>query len=401
MLWGASGTYRIITIIAFLVLIGGCVRTASNVREEKPVAGAATAAPERVRAVRENREVLDRSAEIEPVPDLWARIRRGFSLADAARPEVQREIERFVQSPATIERIVEQARPYLYQIAEEIERHACPMELALLPAIESGFRPAVRSPAGMVGLWQFAPDTARRFNLRTNRWFDQRRDVIASTRAALRYLKMLHGGFNQDWLLALAGYNCGGYCLKKSLERHSGLAGVWQLDLPRHTRQHIARLLALAAIVADPKRYGIKLDFIPDKPLLATAPVDKPVPLAVVADLTGVSEKRLRTYNPGLIGTTTHPEGQHLHLPVALVDKFVQDLRRVDAAPVTTLAYEQTIEYQVTQGDSLWLIARKFGVRVADLKIWNELGETLQPGQTLKIQVPYKESAKQALTHPG
>ncbi|QIK37608.1 transglycosylase SLT domain-containing protein [Caldichromatium japonicum] len=191
--------------------------------------------------------------------DLWQRVRAGMRLDLQANERVDALFERLRRDPWAVERLTERASPYLPLIVTEIERRGLPMELAILPYVESRYDPWATSPKAAAGMWQFIPTTAREMGLRLDETLDERRDVTASTRAALDYLEQLHRRFDGDWELALAAYNCGPKCISTAIEnnrRQGKPTDFWSLDLPDETRQYVPRILATSRLVAEAQRTG-------------------------------------------------------------------------------------------------------------------------------------------------
>jgi soluble lytic murein transglycosylase-like protein len=254
--------------------------------------------------------------------DLWERIRNGMGLPQPERAEIASEIEWFSLKHVYFDQIVDRARPYLHHIVEEIERREMPLEIALLPIIESAYRPTAYSPAGAAGIWQIVPGTGKRFGLKQNAWYDGRRDILASTQAALDYLGILHKRFEGDWLLALAAYNCGEGAVGNAIERNrrAGLSiDFWSLDLPRETQEYVPKLLAISTIIADPSEHNLVLDPIPNRPYLQEIHTGEgQLSLERVAALANMSIADLRSLNPGLMGPTTDPSGSYkLVIPIS------------------------------------------------------------------------------------
>jgi membrane-bound lytic murein transglycosylase D len=254
--------------------------------------------------------------------DLWDRIRNGMGLPQPERAEIASEIEWFSLKHVYFDQIADRARPYLHHIVEEIERREMPLEIALLPIIESAYRPTAYSPAGAAGIWQIVPGTGKRFGLKQNAWYDGRRDILASTQAALDYLGILHRRFEGDWLLALAAYNCGEGAVGNAIERNrrAGLSiDFWSLDLPRETQEYVPKLLAISSIIADPSEHDLVLDPIPNRPYLQEIHTGEgQLSLERVAALANMSIADLRSLNPGLVGPTTDPSGSHkLVIPIS------------------------------------------------------------------------------------
>ena len=259
--------------------------------------------------------------------DLWDRIRNGMGLPQPERAET----EWFFLTQVYFDQIADRARPYLHHIVEEIERREMPLEIALLPIIESAYRPTAYSPTGAAGIWQIVPDTGKRFGLKQNAWYDGRRDILASTQAALDYLDILHKRFEGDWLLALAAYNCGEGAVESAIERNrrAGLSiDFWSLDLPRETEEYVPKLLAVSSIIADPSEHNLVLDPIPNRPYLQEVPIGGgQISLERMAALANMSIADLRSLNPGLVGPTTDPVGSYkLLIPISKAKGLQQRL---------------------------------------------------------------------------
>jgi len=232
--------------------------------------------------------------------DLWERIRRGFAMPDLDTPLVREREEWYSARSDSILRMTERSSKYLFHIVEELERRNMPTELALLPFVESAFNPQAVSSASAAGMWQFMPATGKDFDLKQNMFRDDRRDVLASTRAALDYLERLYRQFG-DWHLALAAYNWGPGSVAKAVKRNQGLGlgtGYGELTLPMETRHYVPKLQAVKNIVADPQRYGARLPRIGNHPFFDAVPIKRDMDVAKVAQLAGVSEHDFRLLNP-------------------------------------------------------------------------------------------------------
>ncbi len=234
--------------------------------------------------------------------DLWDRIRRGFAMTDLDNELVRDREQWYATRPDYIQRMTERSSRYLFHIVEEIERRNMPMELALLPFIESAFNPQAVSSARAAGMWQFMPATGQSFDLKQNIFRDDRRDVLASTRAALDYLQQLHGRFG-DWHLALAAYNWGQGNVNRAITRNqrAGLpTGYLDLSMPMETRMYVPKLQAVKNILARPEAFNTTLPLIGNHPFFDTVTLERDMDVAVIAQLAGVSEKDFRALNPSL-----------------------------------------------------------------------------------------------------
>jgi membrane-bound lytic murein transglycosylase D len=330
--------------------------------------------------------------------DLWHRSRTRFVLERENRPRLKREIAWFARNQAYMDRVSERARLYLHHIVTEVERRNLPGELAMLPVVESAYQPFAYSHARASGIWQFIPSTGRLYGLRYSWWYDGRRDVVESTRAALDYLEKLHGEFDGDWLLALAAYNSGEGNVRKAVRRNKRAGkptDFWSLKLPRETRSYVPRLLAVSAIVADPGAHGLALKPIPDAPYFAATEIDGQIDLALAAEMAKVSLEELYLLNPGFSRWATDPDGPHrLLLPIDTVPAFEQ--RLADLPADERIRWHRHV---IRGGDTLGTIARKYRTSVAALKQANNLrGTTIRAGRSLIVPMASRSLADYRLS---
>ncbi len=241
-------------------------------------------------------------AQLQPPADLWERIRRGFAMPNLEGDLVRQQEQWYVSRPDYIQRMTERSRKYLFHIVEELERRNMPTELALLPFIESAFNPQAVSSARAAGMWQFMPATGQYFELKQNVFRDDRRDVLASTRAALDYLQKLYGMFG-DWHLALAAYNWGEGSVGRAIARNqkSGLGTTYaDLNMPNETRNYVPKLQAVKNIVANPDSLRTELPLIENHPYFQTVTVSRDIDVELAAKLADVSIEDFKALNPSM-----------------------------------------------------------------------------------------------------
>jgi membrane-bound lytic murein transglycosylase D len=298
--------------------------------------------------------------------DLWQRIRDGFSMPDLSGPLVDEKVAWYAARPDYLRRVFDRSRLYLYHIVDELEKRGLPTELALLPMVESSFNPMAYSRAHASGLWQFIPGTGKRYDLAQNWWYDGRRDIVASTSAALDYLKDIYD-MHGDWHLALASYNWGENAVARALEknrREGRPLDYTNINMPAETRHYVPKLQALKNIVSNPALFGVDLDPIPNQPYFATVNRATDIDVRLAAKLAEMSVEEFVALNPGfnrpLIRADQAPR---IVLPADRVEVFHDNLAKLDDKALVSW---QT--YQPRRGDSLEAIARKFGVSVAQLK---------------------------------
>lgn len=369
--------------------------------------------------------------------DLWHRLFALYKLPKIDHPRVRAELKWYLANPDYLERIQQRARPYLYTIVKEIERNGLPGELALLPIVESAFQPLACSPKEAAGLWQFIPSTGEQYGLKQNQWVDLRHDVHASTRAAIRYLKKLHADFG-DWLLALAAYNAGEGRVMQEIIKNRILfrpTDFWHLNLPEETKAYVPKLLAVAQVFKHAKAFGIALHPIPNRPLYARVDVGSQIDLALAAKLANLPLEEMQRLNPSFRRRVTAPDGPHrLVLPLEKVELFEERLAQLPRSqwvnfepkqiPKQTLAsltsnpdtskanaprsvepaqIRQAVKMQgqiqklqappqwkvhvVRSGETLWTIARRYGMEVRQLIRLNSLrsSNALWVGQRLRV----------------
>ena len=329
-----------------------------------------------------------------PLPGFLDTLRANFVLDHALeRPRVQAEIAWVRRNPEFLARVIPRAEKHLASICEVVLARGMPGELCLLPIIESALNPFARSRSGAVGLWQFIPGTARRYDLKIDWWADERRDPVASTDAALRYLADLHALFD-DWLLAMAAYNCGERLVERRLDAAPDGSTFFDLKrLPRETRAYVPRLLAFAAIFADPQAHGIRLPgrLGRNEALAATyAPVTLAgqMDLARAAEVAGLTLEELYRLNPGLNLWATHPAGPHrLLVPAGRSETLGRALAQV--APEDRMGW---VRHRIARNETLGHIALRYRTDVATLMRTNDLRRTLiRAGDTLLVPRPGRD----------
>ena len=317
--------------------------------------------------------------------DVFERIRAGFALTDVDHEMIDRELSWFAKHPAYLDRTFKRGERYLYHIVNEIEARGMPLELALLPVVESAFNPVAYSRARASGLWQFIPATGRRYGLKQNWYYDGRRDVVAATTAALDYLQFLHGMFDGDWLLAVAAYNCGEMNVVRAVKRNRAAGkptDFFSLKLPRETRAYVPKLLAMRRRVADPASHGLAFSPIPNQPYFVKVPTGGQLDLHVAAELANLPKEELLALNPAFNHWVTDPDGPH-HLLVPL------DREERLSAGIAALPPQERVRivyHRVRSGDTLGGIADKYNISVAALRSTNKIrGSMIHPGQDLLI----------------
>ena len=317
--------------VCFALVLSGCATVSTPEVETQPVTPSeSVASASGLSPLRRSVPHGDAVTQVDLPRDLWERIRRGFAMPDLQSDLVLDREQWYAQRPDYIWRMTERSRKYLYHIVEEIEQRGMPTELALLPFVESAFNPQAVSTAKAMGMWQFMPATGRDFDLKQNAFRDDRRDVQASTRAALDYLQRLYNLFG-DWHLALAAYNWGEGSVGRAIARNqkaSLATGYTDLSMPMETRFYVPKLQAIKNIIARPSSYAVKLPDIPNHPYFQSVPLPRDMDVTVAAKLAEISVDDFRSLNPSA------------HRPVLLAAGTPQILLPWDNAEVFQRNYE-------------------------------------------------------------
>ena len=322
--------------------------------------------------------------------DLLERLRRGFTLERVANSRVQGEMNWLMRNPEYVDRIFKRAQRFLPYITNELDSRGLPLELALLPIVESGYDPFAYSHGRAAGLWQFIPGTARRYGVRQNWWYDGRRDVVDATNGAISYLTHLHKLMDGDWFHAIASYNSGEGNVLKAVRRNkkSGRpTDYWNLKLSKETNSYVPRLLALVELVRKPAAFGISLPYLIDEQQFVAADTGGQIDLALAAELAGIDLDMLYAFNAGNNRWSTDPAGPHrLLMPVEVADSFNEALELVPANE--RLRWKR---HKVRNGETISEIAEQYQTTLASIRSANGIrGNTIRAGSHLMIPVATK-----------
>lgn len=328
--------------------------------------------------------------ELSPqeIEDLWTKVRAGFKLDHHIdNPRVKSELNWYIRHPAYIDRVTQRATRYLYHIVNELQARDLPMELALLPVVESAYDPFAYSHGKASGLWQFIPSTGKLYGLKIDYWYDGRRNVVEATDAALNYLTDSHKSLNSDWMLALAAYNSGEGNVRYSMRKNTRAGkpiDFFSLNLFRETQAYVPRLLAISELIANAEEYGIELKPITNKPYFEIVDVGSQIDLARAAELAEISIEELYLLNPAFNKWTSHPDGPHqLLVPKEKAQIFITNLAK--------LPLDQRIawkRHEIRSGDNLGSIANKYQTTVATIKKVNNLrNNVIVTGDSLLIPI--------------
>jgi Soluble lytic murein transglycosylase and related regulatory proteins (some contain LysM/invasin domains) len=327
--------------------------------------------------------------------DLWASIGDELKMGIPENNRIREQKQKYLRNKSYLHDVTLRAEPYMYWIAGQVKKRNMPMELVLLPIVESAFDPHATSGANAAGIWQIIPSTGRNYGLKQTRSYDARRDIVASTTAALDMMQRLNKMFDGDWLLTVAAYNSGEGRVMKAMKANKARGkptDFWSLPLPQETKLYVPKMLALSDLLKNSKRYGIRLPTADESRALARVRIDSPVEMKQLADMAGISVSKLKTFNAGVKGSTLGASGpKYVMVPQKHVDQLRESLASGDIAAVQpTLVADNTPltsrSYTVRSGDTISGIASRLGVTASDLKQWNSLrGNNLKIGQSLTV----------------
>ncbi len=330
--------------------------------------------------------LLEAETALERSQNAWHRLQHGMQIDPVMNKRIQAQLDWYLKHPGYMERVMKRAEPVLPFILDEIESRNLPTELALLPIVESAYQAFAYSHGRASGMWQIIPSTGRLLGLKINWWYDGRRDIIESTRAALKYLDSLANQFDHDWELALASYNAGPGRIRSAV-RHNKKNGratdFWHLTrIRKETKDYVPKLLALKELFTHPEKYGLDLLHIEDSQAYEIVELDSQIDLALAADLAGLTTEELYQLNPAFNRWATAPEGPHrLLLPRDKVDTFNQELAKLPKQERINW-----VRYKIKSGDSLSVIAERHRTTVSLIKKVNKIrGTNIRAGKYLLI----------------
>lgn len=342
-------------------------------------------------------KVLPKVVTPQQQKDVWQRIAMQLSMDIPDHKSISYYRTWYLKHPNHLKTVSKRAEPFLYLITEKIEQRGLPLELALLPIVESSFDAFAYSHGSAAGLWQFVPGTGEMYGLEQNFWYDGRRDVDAATDAALDYLTYLNKRFDGNWNHAIAAYNSGGGRISSAIRKNqkAGKAtDFFSLDLPTETTGYVPKLLAVADIIANQEKYGITIPAIANKPVLELVDPQEQLDLAIAANYAGMTVKELQSYNPAYNQWATSPTGPYqLLIPVDKADTFMQKVQQNRGKGM------KLVRYKVKSGDSLSVIAQQHSTTTKVIQTANNLtSNSIRAGQYLMIPTSVKDEKAYALS---
>jgi membrane-bound lytic murein transglycosylase D len=396
--------YRHALIVPVIVVLAACATTAPPPPAEPPQA-TPSPLPTIVFPPPPQKIVMvdpfnGEAADLEPLPpatgDLWDRIVKGYAIPDLEGPLVEKWEQWYADRPDYVARMVERSRRYLYHIVSEVEARGMPLEVALLPIIESAFNPTAMSGARAAGIWQFMPATGSHYGLKQTWWFDSRRDVVAATNSALDYLQTLNSEFN-DWQLSLAAYNWGEGNVRRAIARNraKGLPADFEhlSNMAVETRNYVPKLQAVKNIVADPAKYGLVMADVPNAPYFTVVRTTVRMDVKRAAELAELGQEEFLALNPQHNRPVISGADDYaILLPIDKAEVFAAKLNLVDQPLVSWQAH------RMKPGETLPQVAIRYGLSIETLRSVNGIGprQTVPTGYALLVpmQRPTAEAAE-------
>lgn len=382
--------FRSLAAVSVLLLLAGCATTGSEKHNQVQTTPLPTPIVvnefSSTAAVDEHLYVPSWVYGAQEYPDVWTRLVDQFALPDCAQHEASLEWANwYANQQEYMNRIFKRAQPWIFYVAQELERRNMPGELALLPIVESAYDPFAYSRGRALGAWQFIGETGRRYGLKQNWWYDGRRDVWASTTAALDYLKYMNEMFDGNWLLTLAGYNAGEGAIRRQVERRVAAgkpADFWDLSLSKETSGYVPKLLGLACLFKNPAQYNFKIPATPDEQVIAAVDLGQQTDLVLISQISEVPIDVLFTLNPGFNRWATSPDGPY-KVVLPLENATLLETRLATMDPASLMRWDHVV---VERGDTLSTLAQRHHVPVSVLLNANDLGSnTIRPGQKLLL----------------
>lgn len=386
-------------ILLASVLLVGCQATQNTGSQQQTHNGSAVLNQNRLLSQTDDTPLTPAADQ-----DLWAYIRGELKMEIADNHRVREQREFYLSKKSYLHNVLLRADPYIYWIAEQVQKRRMPMELVLLPIVESAFNPYAKSPAKAAGIWQIIPSTGRNYGLKQTRGYDARYDIAASTSGALDILQRLNNMFDGDWLLTIAAYNSGEGRVLKAMKDNAARGkpvDFWSLQLPQETKEYVPRLLALTDIFKHSQRYGLSLPQTNSNRALVQVAINAPITVEQIAQITGIETRKLKAFNAGIKGSIygLH-DPQYVMVPRKYAHLLEKALDNGDFMPVSatllannrintatgSAAKKSQSHYKVQTNDTLSGIAARLGVKVKDLQSWNQLrSSAIKAGQTLVV----------------
>ena len=318
--------------------------------------------------------------------NVWSTIQSATRIEIPDNQAIKDYREQYEREALWVSKILSRASPYIGHVVEQLDSRFLPIELALLPAIESGFLPDVVSAGNAAGIWQIVPITAKEIGIERNQWYDGRKDIARSTTAAIDYLSYLNAEFNGDWMHTLAAYNAGPGRVRSAIRKNrknDKPTDYWSLELPDETENYVPKFLALIDALRDADNSALTVPEVNPGNALKLVDVGVRVSIDKVAAYSSLSESDLKRLNAGLVHGVTPPKGPHvLYIPRSEAKTFVEKIQQANDQTL----YSLPLTHTVVAGDSISSIALEYGISQRRLKNMNGIeGSHIWIGQKLAV----------------
>ncbi|RBP79783.1 LysM repeat protein [Shewanella putrefaciens] len=377
-------SFTVLMLAMLMALLSGCATTSASPSTTEFNAAASDVSNDNDHSPQQHQTP---PAVVEQYSDVWEKIQHANTIDVHDDAEVRKQRNFFDDKQKFMNQVGDRAEPFLYYIVSQLEARNMPLELALLPIVESGYNPLAQAN-GPAGLWQMIPATGRNFGLTVNSAYDGRKDALASTDAVLDYLQHLYDTLDKDWINAVAAYNTGELVIKAAIDKNKAKGkptDFWSLGIPAKRVQTVPKWLAFIQIIRNPNHYGLKVPPIANRPFLERVPAPNGVDIGQIANAAGLSKAEFKTYNPGFRQGVIPSKGKYqIALPLENIGHYQENQDKLYAQK----RYDSQ-SYIVKSGDSLGTIAAKFDMSVKALKQANNLtSDRLKIGQELTLLTP-------------
>lgn len=399
---------------ALVLALAACAGTPSR-QSATPPPGKLVKPPQGKPIVGDVARTISAPAAPRDTANVWDQLRGSFAMADCdADPAIMDWARRYTQNPTAFEAQMREVMPRLIYVQQIAAKHGVAGEFALLPWVESHYRPVPGNKGNPAGMWQIMPVTANALGMRVDKNFDGRLDMPKATDSIMALLKRYHDDLG-DWRMADYAFNAGEFAARKLIDRYGLPAdepAIPKMPVKRVTREHLTKLLAISCVVREPGRFRVNLPLISTEQQLVSVDLDQSMPIAQAANHAGMTVDELKDLNAGFRnGYFDKHAASYLVMPSGRVEQFrnslLQNAGNVAAAgtvsPSSPTSGPSTMDDEITNrdkaqattptrthtvkaGETLWNIARHYSIDVNQLKRWNRLqGSSLRLGQVLRL----------------
>ena len=335
--------------------------------------------------------------------NIWNIVNKGYQIPDPKKKWAKKVVKKYErwysEHPVYTYRMFERTKRYIYYVVQEVQKRNMPMEIALLPIIESAYNPIARSNMKAVGLWQFIPSTGKNYGLKQDWWKDERSNVILSTDASLNYLEKLYNQFG-TWELALAAYNAGEGKVSREIKknkRRKRATDYYTISLPRETDEYVSKLIAMKHIIQNPKKYNVEVPYIPNEPYFEEVMLTEQMDIDLILKLADIPSEEFELLNAHhkrpLIPREPQPIG--VLLPQHKINTYNKNLAAHDGA------LSNWVLYKPKRKESIMKVAKKFDINLSTFKRINSLNGRVTFRRNSTVLIPKSSELKSKYTLKG